>query len=64
VGFYIRDDISYKVIENLSIFVPKVFECLTIELIINHKKLTVSSIYRPPTPPPQTFFGSLPLGRA
>jgi hypothetical protein len=52
VGFYVRDDVSFKTIEDLSVFVPKIFESLTIELIINKKKLSVTSVYRPPTPPP------------
>lgn len=53
VGFYIKEGITYKKIEKLSKFIYKTFECLTIELQINNKKITVSSIYRSPTPPPQ-----------
>jgi hypothetical protein len=52
VGFYVRDDVSFKTIEDLSVFIPKIFESLTIELIINKKKLSVTSVYRPPMPPP------------
>ena len=50
VGFYIKQGISYKIIENLSFFVEKIFECLTIELTINSKKITICNIYRSPSP--------------
>ena len=38
-----------KVNDELSVFVENEFECLTIELIINRKKLLLSNIYRSPT---------------
>jgi hypothetical protein len=40
------------IIDDLSVFVPRVFESQTIELNLNNKKLSVTSVYRPPTPPP------------
>jgi exonuclease III len=51
VGFYIRDDVNFTKIEDLSVFVPKVFESLSIELTIDNKKLAVTMVYRPPSPP-------------
>ena len=50
VGFYIKQGISHKILENLSFFIEKVFECLTIELTINSKKIIICNIYRSPSP--------------
>ena len=50
VGFYIKEGISHKILENLSFFIEKVFECLTIELTINSKKIIICNIYRSPSP--------------
>jgi Reverse transcriptase (RNA-dependent DNA polymerase) len=52
VGCFIKKEIQYKVIDNLSFFIEKVFECITIEIKINGKKLLISNFYRPPTPHP------------
>ena len=38
VGFYIADKYNYTVIDNLSTFNEKTFECLTLELLFNKKK--------------------------
>ena len=54
VGFYVRDDIDFKVNSNLSTFIPFSFECLTIEIIQKNKRISVTSIYRLPNPPPHT----------
>ena len=54
VGFYIRDDIDFKVNKTLSTFIPFSFECLTIEIVLKNKRTSVSSIYRSPNPPPLT----------
>jgi hypothetical protein len=51
VGFYIRSGIEYSVVDDLSIFIPKTFECLTIETVIHGKWFYVSSVYRSPTAP-------------
>ena len=48
VGFYIRDDIQFKILNNLSHFSEKNFESITIELTIKQKKILLSNIYRPP----------------
>jgi hypothetical protein len=52
VGFYVRDDVNFKTVNDLLVFVPRIFECQTIELTVKNRKLTVTSVYRPPTPPP------------
>jgi exonuclease III len=52
VGCYVKKGIQFKIIESMSCFVEKIFECLTIEIKINGKKILISNFYRPPTPPP------------
>jgi hypothetical protein len=51
VGFYIKNNINFKVIESLSLMSTKIFECITIEIPLSNKKISISSIYRSPTPP-------------
>jgi hypothetical protein len=48
VGFYIKNSTSYKILTNLSTFDEKIFETLTIEILIDKKKFFISNIYRPP----------------
>jgi len=54
VGFYIRNGISCKIVETEAGFKDKIFESLTINLSYTHnnitKHLTVSNVYRSPTP--------------
>ena len=50
VGFYIKQGISHKILENVAFFIEKVFECLTIELTINNNKIIICNIYRSPSP--------------
>ena len=38
VGFYINENLSFKVAEEYSSFFPKIFECLSIEISIRNKK--------------------------
>ena len=45
VAFYIKQGITFKIIKNLSIFIEREFECLTIEATINKKKIILSNIY-------------------
>ena len=49
VGFYIKQGITWKIIEHLSTFKEKIFECLTVEINLNNKKILVSSVYRTPS---------------
>ena len=49
VGFYIKQGVSWKILEHLSIFKEKIFECLSLELNLNNKKILVSSVYRTPS---------------
>ena len=51
-AFFVKDGISCKIIDNLSIFIEKEFECITIETTINKQKCYLSNIYRSPNPPP------------
>jgi exonuclease III len=52
VGCYIKKGIQYKIIERHSIFIEKIFECITLELTLNGEKIIVCNYYRPPTPHP------------
>ena len=52
VGFLVKNSLTFQKIEKLSKFIPKSFECLTLEVTVNGKKLLVSSIYRSPSSPP------------
>jgi exonuclease III len=52
VGCFIKKGISYKIIDSLSFFVEKFFECITIEIKLNGKKILISNFYRPPTSHP------------
>ena len=54
VGFYIREDISYKIIPELSTFTDNLFESLTIEAKISNKSYLLSTVYRSTTPPKNT----------
>ena len=51
VGFFIRDDINYKIDHHHSPFIPFSFECLTIEITFNNKKTSITSNYKLPNPP-------------
>ena len=50
IAFYVKDDITCKIKHNLSPFYEKEFEYLTVEIVLNKKKLILSNIYRSPTP--------------
>jgi len=51
VGFYISESLNYKIIDDLSPFVEKTLECLTIEIFTKKSKKTLlSNIYHSPTP--------------
>jgi hypothetical protein len=45
VGFYIKNDIKFKLLPDLSPFIDKIFESTTIETIINNKKCTLCNYY-------------------
>ena len=49
MGFYVRDTINFEIINEFSPFIPKIFECLTISISINNKKMFLSSVYRSPS---------------
>ena len=48
VGFYVREDIPTKVNQLMSPFYEKILESLTIEILLNKKKIYLTSFYRPP----------------
>jgi hypothetical protein len=47
VGFYIRESLKYKIINELSTFIDNEFESITIEILINRKKILLSNYYKP-----------------
>jgi hypothetical protein len=52
VGLYIKDSVTYTLREDLSVFIPHVFESLFIEVTNkHHKNQIVGVIYRPNTAP-------------
>jgi hypothetical protein len=50
VGFYIRDGLHFEKINNLSTFVEKTYEYLSVEVQYDKKKVILSN--RSPNPPP------------
>ena len=50
VAFYIKKSIKLKILNNLSHFTERVFECITIELELNKRKIVASNIYKSPNP--------------
>jgi hypothetical protein len=50
VGFYVKNDIKYKLLQNHSPFIDKIFESLTIEITLNGKKCLLCNYYRSPSP--------------
>jgi hypothetical protein len=50
VGFYVKNDVKYKILTNLSPFTDKLFESITIEVTLNNKKVIVCNYYRSPSP--------------
>lgn len=52
VGIYIKDTLDFNVREDLSVFVPHVYESIFVEVKINKKEsVIIGVIYRPNTPP-------------
>ena len=48
VGFYVHNSLKFKINQELTAMYPKIFECLTIEVITNNMTEAYSSIYRSP----------------
>ena len=51
IGLYIRDTHKYKIRQDLSLFIPHVFESIFIELTFGGKHVIIGNIYRPNTYP-------------
>ena len=52
VGIYVSSKLSFSVNDELSIFVDRILESVFIDVIINSKKFTIGSLYRPGTAHP------------
>jgi len=58
VGLFVKDEFDFKIRNDLSVFVPHVFESLFIEIISktkSNKNLIIGVIYRPNTSPRADF---------
>ena len=55
MGIYVKQNLSFKILNQYSIFVERIFESLFIELTLNGKKIIIGSVYRPPKTPGLTF---------
>ncbi len=51
VAIYIRENLQYSFREDLSIFIPHIFESIFIEVHKNNKTIIIGTMYRPNTPP-------------
>ena len=51
VGLFIKDNINFKIRDDLSTFIPHVYESLFIEISTSSKNNIVGVIYRPNTQP-------------
>jgi len=47
VGLYVKSKYKYKQRQDLSIFIPNIFESIFIEIIIDRKNIIVGTVYRP-----------------
>jgi hypothetical protein len=54
VGFYIKNNITFKILPNLSPFSDNLFESLTINANIAGKNYLLTTIYKSTTPPRNT----------
>ena len=48
VAFYIQQNITFSIREDLTVMDEKIFESLFVDLTINHKPITLGTIYRSP----------------
>ena len=56
VGIYVKENFSYKILKQYSIFCERIFESLFIEVTIeNNKKIIIGSVYCPPKAPGLTI---------
>ena len=51
VGILVKNGISAVVINDDRFFVSNLYECITLEIIINEQKYLITSVYRPPSTP-------------
>jgi hypothetical protein len=59
VGFYLCENLKYKVVNDLSTFIDNEFESLTVEIQINRKRILLSNYYKPPQASNDSFFYTL-----
>ena len=51
IGMFIKENLQYNIRDDLSIFIPNIFESIFAEIYINRKPILIGTIYRPNTPP-------------
>ena len=59
VAFYIKQGIPFKIVKNLSIFIEREFECLTIEATINNTEQYIQTTKPTPGHGYIQFYGQL-----
>ena len=56
MGIYVKENLSFKILKQYSIFYERIFESLFIEITLeNNKKIIIGSVYCPPKAPGFTF---------
>ena len=48
VAFFIHNDYSFKILDEHSLIHEKIFECVTVEVVVNKRKYVLASVYRSP----------------
>ena len=60
VGVYVKNNIKFKILNNLSIFTDRIFESIFIEIQLENKtKFVIGNIYRPGSAHPTLSAGEL-----
>ena len=49
VAFYVHNDFSHSIVNDLTLMHDKIFECISIEVVVNKKKHLFASVYRSPS---------------
>jgi len=49
VAFFIHNDYSFKILDEHSLIHEKIFECVTVEVVVNKRKYVLASVYRSPS---------------
>ena len=59
VGFYLHNDLQYKLINECKLSDPEVIESLFVEITVPHGKIIIGCVYRPPNQNTALFLDKL-----